>query len=384
MRAILESGLIELNRATPDSPENALRIYAALLATDSRWESEPWVREVIARILDCWKWTIDSPAIAHWLHSAVAAPQLRDPFFALPAAAIDAFQALGALQLPALEILRVLTPARSAAIESADHVFESGCAGLFLLVRALLDARIPQLAKSAGLEVESFLLALGVLWAGPSALIDSQADPGLALWAGLAPELAPVSLPAESDAIQDALLEVLTLRRRIDPSTMRQFEIDLRGRRAVVAADATGSAWPIGAWIPSTRALADRWRKSADRDGAVVASPPDDPQKILAPLIEGWPAGAPINLTALLTSISALRLWTAWLPGLSRSNAPYILANLIRRSGRIGVTARAVEVRLDPGPMDVVLEMAGYLREIETVPWLAGRAVIFVDDRSRT
>jgi hypothetical protein len=42
------------------------------------------------------------------------------------------------------------------------------------------------------------------------------------------------------------------------------------------------------------------------------------------------------------------------------------------------MTPTSVTVTLEPAPLDIVLEMAGYLRPIEMLPWLAGRSVVFV------
>jgi hypothetical protein len=39
---------------------------------------------------------------------------------------------------------------------------------------------------------------------------------------------------------------------------------------------------------------------------------------------------------------------------------------------------------LDPAPLDAVLELAGYLKPIETLPWLGDRSVVFAIRRRAT
>jgi hypothetical protein len=43
----------------------------------------------------------------------------------------------------------------------------------------------------------------------------------------------------------------------------------------------------------------------------------------------------------------------------------------------VHVSATAVAVRLDPAPLDVVLDMAGYFRSIDSVGWLGERRMTF-------
>jgi hypothetical protein len=68
-----------------------------------------------------------------------------------------------------------------------------------------------------------------------------------------------------------------------------------------------------------------------------------------------------------------LRAWARWLRGFEQSSAPYLVEQFLRRPGRIRCTPDAVEVTLEPRPLDVVLTNAGYTRSIEAVPWLDGR-----------
>jgi hypothetical protein len=72
-----------------------------------------------------------------------------------------------------------------------------------------------------------------------------------------------------------------------------------------------------------------------------------------------------------------LRAWSRWLPGVSGSSEAFLVQNCLRRRGLMTVTETLVALQIEPAPLDVVLEMAGYFRPIDAVPWLAGRRVTF-------
>jgi hypothetical protein len=72
-----------------------------------------------------------------------------------------------------------------------------------------------------------------------------------------------------------------------------------------------------------------------------------------------------------------LRAWSRWLPGIGQSQRPFLVDNCLRRGARVHVTPSVIGVQLDPAPLDVVLEMAGYFRPIERVAWLDGRTMTF-------
>ena len=77
-----------------------------------------------------------------------------------------------------------------------------------------------------------------------------------------------------------------------------------------------------------------------------------------------------------------LKLWAHWLPGLAQSSGPWLLRQLILRRGVLHAGERVIAVSLAPAGLDVVLEMAGYLAPIPSVPWLGDRAITFAIDRS--
>ena len=77
-----------------------------------------------------------------------------------------------------------------------------------------------------------------------------------------------------------------------------------------------------------------------------------------------------------------VRLWAHWLPGIARSTVPWLVQQFVHRRGAFRVEPGAVIADLAPAPLDVVLEMAGYLRPIACVPWLRDRRLGFTINRS--
>jgi hypothetical protein len=80
--------------------------------------------------------------------------------------------------------------------------------------------------------------------------------------------------------------------------------------------------------------------------------------------------------TTRLTSL-LLRMWARWLRGFSDASVDFLLDNFIRRTGRLYVDKELLFVELERRPLDVVLEMAGYLADLERVPWLPGKRIKF-------
>ena len=63
--------------------------------------------------------------------------------------------------------------------------------------------------------------------------------------------------------------------------------------------------------------------------------------------------------------------------GVATASPAFLVRTCLRRRGRVYTSGRDVVVELAPAALDVVLEMAGYLRAVESVPWLEGRSVTF-------
>ncbi len=328
LRQVLEAGVIPLDRAQPDSESNALRLFAALAAADPELASHAATASIIKLLLVAWN------ALARLKDPIGAVQGLRSGRIAaapdLPSEQSNALRSVAALGAPAVDVLNDLlahTPIRLRT-PKGDSI-ETDCAGLFLLLRALTEVRLPQVTPPV-------LLALGVEWAGRASVRAGMADPGLALWSGLAGmEPAAAVLNRLDPELCDSLLAKVTT-------------------------------------IIESRALID--------PGLVLAT--EIPADWSAALTEAWPADVPLPSSLTLLAIHLLRLWARWLRGFSHSGVPYLLHNLIRRPGRIELRRDEIAVSLRPAPLDPILEMSGYLAPMPAAAWVAGRRVSFRIDRS--
>src|SRR4029453_9434386 len=97
-----------------------------------------------------------------------------------------------------------------------------------------------------------------------------------------------------------------------------------------------------------------RHRRSLDELGRAMAS------------LDAGRLGIPeADLTVACWSVVLLRLWAGWLRGFAGSSAGYLLDRFIRRPGRVVAEGTDLTVVLEPGPFDVVLELAGYASPLD-------------------
>jgi hypothetical protein len=328
LRQILAAAVIPFDRARPDSESNALRLFAVLAASDPELAAHAATASIMKLLLAAWN------AVASMEDPITAVQQLRSGRIPvapdLPYEQSDALRSVAALGAPAADVLHELLAHSPIALGTrARDSIETGCAGLFLLLRAITEVRLPQLSPPV-------LLALGLQWAGPASLRAGAPDPGLALWSGLT--------GAEPAAA------VLT---RLDPKLSE----------SLLAKVTT---------IIESRASID--------PGLVLAT--EIPADWISALTEAWPADVPLPSSLTLLAIHLLRLWARWLRSFSHSSVPHLLRNVIRRPGRIELRTDEIAVSLPPLPLDPILEMSGYLAPTPPAPWLAGRRVLFRIDRS--
>ena len=328
-----------LDRARPDSAANALRLCAALFARAPRWQGESLVAATVERLLAAWAALAAAPSPTDVLGS-LALGDVETALAALPegvrSRATGSWRSMVRLGPPGLVVLRALAgspeaspPARGQSMDigtaassweeaSRERIgFETPYAGLFLLWRAVRDFRLRALLRQADwpsdVAPESVLAALGLRWAGAP-----EPDAALAAFAGL--RQTP-TLEGLRDACSRAGAEDLD---RFEQALLRAAA----GHR-----------------------LVDGTRLSA----AALAS------------LEAGRLGLPeADLTFALASVAVLRLWARWLPRFGASSVPFLLEHFIRRRGRLFIGERRLEVELEPSGFDVVLEMAGYLGDLET------------------
>jgi hypothetical protein len=305
-----------------DSPANALRLLAALVAAFPRWSGDATAGGLLGHLL----------AAAHRLGPS-RAPGLAldrlgrgDPAGALltlppdeRAMAAPSFAALARLGPPGAEVAALLADVGGLARPAGPAAgVRTGCAGAYLLLRAAVDVRLPALAAGVGYpDAGTVLLALALRWAGEAGSSQDRVDPGLAVLGG-----------------HDGAVPLQTLRRR----------------------------W---AAIPPDRHR--RWQEILL--AALGQTPPPDPagpDDTPAALRHGQLGLAEADEALGRGAAALLRHWARWLRGFSSSSVPYLLDNFIRRSGRVLLLDDGeLLVELEPRPLDPVLELAGYTDELD-------------------
>jgi hypothetical protein len=290
-------------------------------------------------------------------------------------------------------------------------------AGIALLLRAILDVRLPGIPRRVGYpaELSDLLAALYLGWAGPTGVKEGHLEPGLSYLAGFEnpSTLTDLSHSWSMGALRDfqnALLDALVSQRMLSGAELHLYHLPLAGenRWALVAGDETGLLSPLGKAVQSSEeagtVLAEwcqGWVDATGFDPAIIADnelaglPSTLPILLAARADEAiasrhhsgaghlhaaWATlGEPLPdlVPAYLMSFGLLRLWARWLRQFSESSIPYLLEQFIRRPGRLTPGAAGVWVELEPRPLDIVVELAGYMAPLEGLPWLGGRTVYF-------
>jgi hypothetical protein len=240
-----------------------------------------------------------------------------------------ASRGIGAARSDAAETLSKALVERSTA--TSDEGEPTAGASLYLLSRAVLDGGLPGLATAHGVPLGALLAGLAVSWLRLEWPLDGPAHD----WTGAASreDTTPAVLDEAAPRLT-ALAEALRARLR---------DQGLTGIEAVGTGDSSADA-PAGTppWSPGVAATLD---------------------EIARPL---------------------LRSWGRWLPGLKEASARFLLSQCLRRGGAVRVSDSHIAVTLDPAPLDVVLQMAGYLQPIAALPWRDGRAASFTVRRRPT
>lgn len=220
---------------------------------------------------------------------------------------------LSAVRVCGPTAIDILRAAVVVAIADADRGTPTEGGGLYLMTRALLDVRFDAIVRDSGIPLDIVLAGLAGVWCN----LRAPLDPAVACWCA-------------SGQIPGSLDEHVPL--------LRAIEASLSGR---LVGQKTLDEVATDGWADD---------RSESYSSAV--------------LIE--------RIADLL-----MRAWQRWLPGLSSSSASFVIANCLKRRARVRIDAYEIRVELESAPFDVVLEMAGYLRPIEQVPWLDRRRVTF-------
>jgi hypothetical protein len=422
---LARSGVAGLDPADPASTANALRLYAALADFAPQFRGDPSVPPLVQRLLAAWSW------VAAQARPAAALDRLRrgdippaPTAAAHPAGRTDGYDAatlqfVAGLGAPAADLLEALG-ARSGGGQDQDSPVSSACAGVVLLLRTVTDLRLSALADRAGFppgpdaSPAALLLALGRRWAGPAGAHRGRVDAGLTVLAGLdtPPTLEAVGrtwspvTSADVERFERTWLATLAGQGMLGDEDLHLHLLSAgRGRMAAVAGTAAG-LWPLGRLLRDTGelpAILAGWltaweaetglRPSIHCDAALV-----DPLQarlhgaLLVPAHDGNGTSAThrSNRSAFLRMHRALRwgrtgqpgpdllvelmasglvrLWARWLRGFAAASVPYLLDELVRRPGLVRRDGTGVYVELDPRPLDVVLEIAGYIGDLSAGP----------------
>jgi hypothetical protein len=433
LRDQLQLHQIGLDPGDPDSVENALRLYAVLLTKDPGWADDSLAVEIIQRLLEVWKLVRQSVSPGEVLRR-LAQGDVQGALLKLSTPAEHSqpgFEFIASLGESGTSVLRELELASGALSDGLGQIIETAHAGVALLLRALLDARFPTLVKGAGYDerpgLAAILLTLFLHYTGPDAGRDGQIDAGLQLLAGLVPRGAVSGaiqtldqLRAEwlgvaaPDEWQAEWLRLLVAQRMFQPAVMHLYRIEFQGRAAMIAGDESGNLWLFSRLIqsPQTDALvAGRWlelwiqesggsplivadhgtldvdqiagqaiRTPAEAGDELASAHAAGRERLLSALgaLAGGTCGIPAwDLALALSANVLLRMWARWLRQFGASSVPYLLTQFIHRHGRIYQDGENTTVEMDPRPLDLVLDLAGYRAPLNRVPWLGERRVQF-------
>jgi hypothetical protein len=418
---VLRAGGLQLDAREPLAPANALRWYAALLAHAPHWADDPLATALIGRLLVAWS-TLDS--------SSRAFSPLESRSSGAPDVNVSPARAMvSQLGEPAVAVLAALEELPPGEGHRSAAAIPTECAGLFFLLRAIRDLRLPHLvARTAfpiaepdenGIEpLSALLLGIGDGLAGPLDHEERRSDPGLRLFANLPDEYESTAVaqvwdrvpPVGHEQFQQALFATLAGQRLFDRATLRLERHSFHGGEVLLGGLAGTALWPFGCAFPhpvSIETVIREWVDAIEREMGirpqVLVGPflthdtepfartletsvrsisGDSPEAApsvtdIEVLMPGSPGLLDARLTLALTGLSLVRAWARWLPRFAEATTPYLLHNFIRRQGEIFVTPDTIVIETDPGPLDVLLDMAGYRAEMEQVAWLGGRTVRF-------
>jgi hypothetical protein len=322
-------GLAGDTPSTSADPLTAIlgRIERALTDGRVRIASSDSIEEAVVRLIAAAELGVqDAPIVAalrrlieqvvrEW-RRVTAAEALSDVTGTEASPSISQARSVRSVLTPAARTLAAKLVAKT--VEQDAGGMPTAGAGLYLMIRAVLDAGLPGLAERHQVPLSPLLAGVARAWLGIDVATD---DPALA-WTG-------AQAPGDADIARLAGLE----------SNLHELAAALRDRLETQrGAASTGDALAE----PAIRdALADAG-ESCGRLGTLV-----------------------------------MEAWARWLRGLESSSPSFLVDRCLRRAGRVRQTETSIVVVLEPAAFDVVIDMAGYFKPIEMVPWLGGRSVAF-------
>lgn len=408
----------------------ALRLYAGLLEQQAQWADDTLAQgliEALARIQAALQTHPDAPTLRA-LRRAGQLPRFIQLFSDNAPAALRA----------GLALVEHLGPSAWALLDALDNdvvvsapsqLLSTRCAGIFLLLRAVNDMRLSALAGSL-IDLDILLISLFMRIAGEGVVVGGRIDAGLSVfWRGPREEgvneldvLRTAWAGVEREQFmpfQYAILGLLSGQRLLRAEVLHLYKIQLAdGCEALVGGDSGAQLWPLvcvleeGVDVASiVSQWAAQWRVQTRVEAALIVADASLSgmcgQALMAPpygagdacfedeRIEAHRQGRE-RLTAALHSLAAntlgivqadlqcaslalslVRVWARWLNRFSDAGAAYLLDKLIRREGQLCIDVDTLAVVLDPAPLDVVIEMAGYCKDLERLDFIAARTTTF-------
>lgn len=437
--ALVREGDRTFDPDSTDASSAALRLFAMLVNRAPQWADDAAAKALIEHVLALGR--LMRHAHGEFA-SRLRQGDIEGAWRALApgehaAGARAACEFVSRLGEQGIELAETLAGQRRAGAPNAERI-ESACAGLSLLLRTLLEMRLHTLAEATNFpspgEAAQFppqeaagtlplaagmsrfgamLLALGVRLGGGASFSSESVDEGLCVLANAKERVTLDDLRAwwaettETDEAKHALFQAGLLgraagRRLVSADVMHLYQLELEGVGAVlIAGDESARLWPLGCSLSPHVEIAgvvagwlDVWENATGVRPALVAFESDAGgneelweahEQGRASVLAAWTAmqhgclGLPAtDLTVFLAACLLLRAWARWLRQFSTSSVPYLLQNFIRRAGALSDGRDGLLVELERAPLDIVVEMASYLDELERVPWLDNRRVKFL------
>lgn len=401
---VLESHLVTLGAKHPSSAKNRFRWYVSLINYAPHWADDDMAKRVIEHILNAWQ-ELQKHATSNsklkTLRNLEAFLQQSDQ------EALKPIDSLGASGIALLNTLNTYKAPLSDA-SSQSHVIDTQYAGVFLLLRAILDARLPFLANQVldpSTNACMLWAALGLFWSGVNVSKDGLLDEAITCFAGLPESISYQQFlqylsndSAEKHTrFQIEFIHTLINQRAVQPTAFNAYRVQLVQRKALVIADHSG-VWLFGQILSSSdheKSLLDQWsgqwhQVTGEPLSLACSDIKNQHHAISGDFLNAFTLienenleTAQLNFSIAMTANLLLRAWARWLRQFAESSSQYLLENFIRTPGKIFVLSDEIRIELQPISLGIVLEMSGYLSDLEPVPWLGNRTVRFQTGSTR-
>jgi hypothetical protein len=367
-----------------DTPENRLRLNAALTSREERWADDRVAGEMIGGVLrelslgagaerpllrELAALGLDAPAIATVEpDGAVSGRVARSASWSSRPSSSRTSGSSGSSRDHGVAEVNAAAEVRGVDVPTELGTY-SDSAGVALLIRAALDLRVSALASAV-----DFIPGREAITAALMGLLDvgaSHPDPALNLI--LDARLPDLSVPTDDSprrAFESGLLRALGGRRLLegDPCVVVR---QLGDATALIGGIEVPALWPLTQIVrdpDEVESTLRRWQQAWSE--AIGATPPsflrlDDPELPLPSARADGRQISPAELTMIATGQVLIRAWGQWIPGLGRSSLRYMFDNFIDRRGTVRREGDEIRVTLERRELDAILELSGLLAPID-------------------